>query len=161
MSEGAIFLAYVRVTFMLFFITFFVNIFVQYFRSGVITPRKIFTYKAGGLFEHYKIVGIIMFTLLMIHGIFNINPMATGEESNWLSFSIEFLLMYIPLVIFTGFFFIFLFFLLLYGVARIKKVEQPAVFIQTKSRLVINLALALALVLVTLIMSLLLVGALR
>ncbi len=140
MSELSILLSYIRVTFMLFFITFFISIFLQYFKEGLITPRKIFTYKKGGLFEHYKAVGIMMFTLLMIHGIFDVNPMATGDESNWLSWTLEFILMYIPLVIFTVFFFIFLFFIILYIIARLRKIEHPGALIQTKARLVIHLA---------------------
>lgn len=158
MSELSILIAYLRVTFMLFFITFFIRIFMQYFKEGLITPQKILTYKKGGLFEHYKAVGIIMFSLLMIHGIFNVNPMATGEESNWLSWTLEFILMYIPLVIFTVFFFIFIFFTVLYIIARLKKIKHPGVFIQTKARLIIHIAFLLGFLIVSAIMAYLLIN---
>ncbi len=65
---------YIAYTLLLFFITFFMGVFVQYFRTKTITPAKMFTYKKGGVFEHYFIVGGIMAVIILVHVIFGLNP---------------------------------------------------------------------------------------
>ncbi len=156
MNELDILMNYLRVTLMLFFITFFIGIFVQYFKHKTITPRKMLSYKAGGLFEHYKIVAIIVFSLFILHGVFDQNPFEPGI----VGLTLDFVITFVPLVIFLVFFFVFLFFLVFYLVAKISKQENPADYLNNKSHMIIHLSFILGLIIASIAIVVLLMNAL-
>ncbi len=143
--ELQILLNYVQLAIMLFFITFFVGIFVQYFRTKSIQPRKMLSFKKGGLFEHYKVVAAIIFGLMIIHGVFDMSPFEPGI----VAFIVDLVLTYVPLVIFLVFFFVFTLYLVFYLYARLKRLENPSDFLQQKSHLIIHVAFFAAVILAT------------
>ena len=155
MSELEILGNYLRITLMLFFITFFMGIFIQYFKTKTITPRKMLTYKPGGLFEHYKIVAVILFTLFVLHGLFDQNPFEPGI----VGFILDLVLTYIPFTIFFIFFFVFLFFFLFYLYAKITRQENPGLYLNKKSHLIIHLSFILAIIMASIAIAFVLLNA--
>ena len=140
MTELETLFQYLSLAIMLFFITFFVDIFYQYVRYKNITPRKMLTFRRGGLFEHYKIVGAIILVLFVIHGVFDVSPFV----DSLLAFVLDIIINYIFVTIFLVFFFVFITFLVLYGYARIKKIEDRAKFLNDRTVPIINASMIVA-----------------
>ncbi len=133
----SLFVDYFVFAFLLFFISFFIDVFYQYFRYRRIVPRKMFTYKPGGLFEHYRIVGFILLVLVLLHTAFGLNPFATGEDATVLSVAIEIATFYIPLTIFFIFVFIFLMYLFFSLYSKAKNIEDRKEYLASRGHMII------------------------
>ncbi len=155
-----LFVDYFVFAFMLFFITFFIDVFYQYFRYKRIVPRKMFTYKPGGLFEHYRIVAFIMLVLALLHAAFGLNPFATGEDATVLSVAIEIATFYIPLTIFFIFVFIFLLYLVFSLYSKAKNIEDRKEYLAAKGHTIIVVSFILGIAVGTSLMLWILLSAL-
>ena len=124
---------------MLFFITFFTDIFYYYFRYKTLQPReKMFTYKRGGIFEHYLIVGGIFAIIVGLHAFFDMNPFAESIQDNALALVISLTTMFFTTVVFFIFFFLITMFLFYYLYAKVKKIEQTQQFLMTKGHKIVK-----------------------
>ncbi len=112
---------YINLILVLFFITFFVDIFYQYFRYKTLMPRKMLSFKKGGLFEHYYIVLAVTAFIAILHLGFGVDPFM---ETNAVSIILSLVTTYFTALVFLVFFFIFILYLGFYIYARIKKFEN-------------------------------------
>jgi len=124
---GPVIINYLYLAFLLFFITFFIDIFYHYFRYQRIVPRKMFTFKPGGLFEHYRIVLFVLLVLGLLHAAFGLTPFPPAEEEpNIVAIIVQQFIFFVPLTIFFIFLFVFIFYVIFAITARARKLEPDA-----------------------------------
>ena len=136
---------YIAFAFLMFFITYFIDIFIQFFTTKTIIPRKMFTYKKGGVFEHYIIVSIITASVVIIHLITGQNPFIGDDIISNIIFSVPFI---IVAFIFLVFLFIFTFYFITYFYIKVTKVEDKKAFYEKHTNRMIYTAFGLALFIV-------------
>ncbi len=135
----SLFLSYFNLVLVLFFITFFTDIFYYYFRYKTLQPReKMFTFKKGGVFEHYLIVGGISALIIILHAVFDLNPFAESIQDNPLALVISLTTMFFTAVVFLIFFFLITLFLFYYLYAKAKKIEQTQHFLMSKGHKIVK-----------------------
>ncbi len=144
---------YVSLIIMLFFITFFMDIFYKYVRYGRITPKKMLTFKDGGLFAYYKLVGIITLGFILVHAVAGINPFYGTP----LAFVIQFTIYLFLLGVFFVFLFAFIIYLFFALIAKRKDVDQQA-YMNYKIRFIINLSIFLGFTVAALLIGMLLLA---
>ncbi len=136
------FFDYVALTFLLFFITFFFDVFYRFLKHREITPRKMFTFKKGGLFEHYIIVSIVLIIIVTTQLLTGLSPFDDNiffRIINLITFtSVSFIFLVFILV------FIFYFFMVVY--AKIRKIEDRQNFLRTHTHRIITSAFIIAVV---------------
>ncbi len=153
-------ISYIGFILLMFFITFFISIFVQYFRTRTVTPTKMFTYKRGGVFEHYIIVGIITAIVLGLHVGVGLNPFPVEiEDSNILSTFITAATMMIVGFIFMVFLFIFAFYFLAHFYLKIAKNQDKKTFYEKNTHRMIATAFGLSIFLIGAIVLAVILGA--
>ncbi len=153
-------LDYLVFAILLFFITFFIDIFYYYFRYRRVIPRKMLTFKRGGLFEHYRIVGMTVLVLVLIHAIFGINPFPQpGEEANALSMFIEAVTFYLPVTVFMIFIFIFAFYMAHSLYAKARNIEDRKQYLIERGHRIVVLSVVFGLIVSSAIMGLVLIQA--
>lgn len=138
---------YISFAFLLFFITFFVDIFVQYFRTKTVIPRKMFTYKKGGVFEHYIIVSIIMLAILIIGLITQTNPFVDETIFAQILFIVPIM---IVAFIFLVFLFVFVFYFMTAFYIKLTKVEEKTEFYQKHTHKMITTAFIISFLIIIL-----------
>ena len=116
---------YLALMLLLFFITFFLGIFIHYIQHRSITVGKMFTYKKGGVFEHYIIVGGLMLVVIIGHIAFGLNPFELDSLQSKL---INLVTLTAVGFIFLVFIFVFLFYFIAFMVVKISKIEDRAEF---------------------------------
>jgi len=132
-------LPYLNLLLVLFFITFFADIFYFYFRYKTLQPRqKMFTYKKGGIFEHYIIVLSIIGGIALLHGFFGLNPFAENIQDNSVALIISLTTMFFTVAVFFIFFFLLSMFLFYYFYAKVKHIEETQKFLMTKGHKIIR-----------------------
>ncbi len=147
---------YLSLIIMLFFITFFMDIFYKYARYGRITPKKMLTFKDGGLFAYYKLVGILTLGIGVLHAVFNVNPFYGTP----LAFFIEFVSFLFLLGVFLVFVFAFVIYFIFAMIAKRKNADMQE-YMNYKIRFIINLSIFFGFTLATLIIGILLLAELQ
>ncbi|MGM0435714.1 MAG: hypothetical protein ACQEQA_01545 [Bacillota bacterium] len=152
-------ISYLNLLLILFFITFFTDIFYYYFRYKTLQPReKMFTFKKGGIFEHYRIVGVILAVIVILHAGFDINPFAEQITDNPLALIISLFTMFFTVVVFLIFFFLITLFLFYYIYAKVKKIEQTQHFLMSKGHKIVKTSFTASFVLSTAFIILIILG---
>lgn len=141
---------YISYAFLLFFITFFISIFWQFFKTKTIVPRKMFTYKQGGVFEHYIIVGILLAAIIIVGLITNQNLLSI-ENSSTLANIVQTTPILIVGFIFMVFLFVFLFYFITAFYIKLTKVEDKAAFYQRHTNKMITTAFILSFFLILMV----------
>jgi hypothetical protein len=134
---------YISYAFLLFFITFFISIFWQFFKTKTIVPRKMFTYKQGGVFEHYIIVGILL-AAIVIFGLITNQNLLSIENQSTLANIVQTTPILIVGFIFMVFLFVFLFYFITALYIKVTKVEDKAAFYQKHTNKMITTAFILS-----------------
>ena len=135
---------YLALTFLLFFITFFFDIFYRYIRYREITPRKMFTFKEGGLFEHYIIVAILLLVIISAQFVTGMSPF----EDNILFRVINLFTFTSISLIFLVFVLVFIFYFISILYVKIRKIEDKQGFYLKHSHRIIRTAFIIASILV-------------
>ncbi len=135
---------YIALTFLLFFITFFFDIFIKYIKYRQITPRKMLTFKQGGLFEHYRIVLILLFVIIVTHSVTGLSPF---EDNVFFRIINLFTFTSISLI-FLVFVLIFVFYFISILYVKIRRVEDAQAFYRDKSHTIIKVAFIISFVIV-------------
>ncbi len=146
--EVSLVMDYLSFAFILFFITFFADVFYFYFRYRYVIPRKMLSWKRGGLFEHYKLVGFIVLVVALIHGMTGLDPFAGSalhpfaaeREPNILSLIVLIVITYIPIAILLIFTFIFLLYFAHSLYAKARKVENRKEYLGVRGHRIVVLA---------------------
>ena len=131
---------YIALAFLLFFITFFFDVFYKYLRYREITPRKMFTFRKGGLFEHFIIVLIILGTIVTIQFITGLSPF----EDNIFFQVINLLTFTAVVLVFLIFILVFIFYFIMIIYVKIKKIEDRQDFFSKQSHRIILYAFVIA-----------------
>lgn len=132
-------LPYLNLVLVLFFITFFADIFYYYFRYKTLQPRnKMFTFKKGGVFEHYLIVGSLLAVIVLLHAAFGLNPFAESIQDNVVALVISLVTTFFTAVVFLIFFFLLIFFLFYYFYAKAKHIENRQEFLMSKGHKIVK-----------------------
>lgn len=129
--------------------TFFVSVFYEYFKTKMIIPKKMMTYKKGGLFEHYFIVGGITLVVVLIHIITGLTPFAAD---NPLSNTIQVISFSFVGFIFLVFTFVFLFYFIAFIYVKVTKIEDKQTFYQQHVHRMIKTAFIISFILIMLVM---------
>lgn len=128
-------LPYTNLILVLFFITFFTDIFYQYFRYKTLVPRKMLSFRKGGLFEHYFIVIAIVLVIAVLHLGFGIDPFM---EVNIVSTVLSLATTYFTALVFLVFFLIFMLYLGFYLYARLKKIENRNEYLSNQGHRIVK-----------------------
>ncbi len=142
---------YISYAFLLFFITFFISIFLQYFKTKTIVPRKMFTFKEGGVFEHYIIVGVLIAAIIIGGLITNQNLLSVEDDQSTLANIIQTTPILIVGFIFLVFLFVFLFYFLTAFYIKLTKVEDKAAFYQKHTNKMITTAFIISFILILMV----------
>ncbi|MFW6318701.1 MAG: hypothetical protein ACOC1L_00810 [Bacillota bacterium] len=141
---------YISYAFLLFFITFFISIFWQFFKTKTIVPRKMFTYKKGGVFEHYIIVGVLLVAIVIGGLVTNQNLLSVENQSTFASI-IQTTPILIVGFIFLVFLFVFLFYFLTAFYIKLTKVEDKTAFYQKHTNKMITTAFIISFILILMV----------
>ncbi|MFP4286479.1 MAG: hypothetical protein ACLFRI_02170 [Candidatus Izemoplasmataceae bacterium] len=141
-------LDYISFILLLFFMTFFVTIFHEYFKTKMIIPKKMMTYKKGGLFEHYYIVLGLTLIVILLHAFTGMAPFA---EDNILSNIIQVISFSFVGFIFLVFTFVFLFYFIAFIYVKVTKIEDRQAFYQQHVHKMITTAFIISFVLISLV----------
>ncbi|TVP95092.1 MAG: hypothetical protein EA374_05000 [Acholeplasmatales bacterium] len=136
-------LQYVSLILLMFFITFFAGVFWKYIRTKTVVPQKMFSYKQGGLFEHYIIVGTLTVLIIFLHLAFDLSPF--GE--NILNRVISILTLAGVGYAFLVFIFIFMFYLIAVIYTKIVKIEDRQAFFGRHNDRIVTTAMILSAIL--------------
>ena len=147
-------LQYISLILLMFFISFFVSVFWQYIRTKTVVPQKMFSYKKGGLFEHYIIVGLLTLVIILLHGLFGLSPF----DDNILSRIISILTLVGVGYAFLVFIFIFMFYLIALLYTKIVKIQDKQAFFGQHNDRIVTTAMILSAVLM---LPVLLIGILQ
>ncbi|MFP4078601.1 MAG: hypothetical protein ACOCU5_03755 [Bacillota bacterium] len=139
-------LPYANLILVLFFVTFFTDIFYQYFRYKTLVPRKMLTYKKGGLFEHYFIVLAITALIAVLHIGFGIDPFL---EVNVVSTALSIATTYFTAIVFLVFFLIFALYLGFFFYAKAKGIEDRNEYLSNQGHRIVKTSFIASFILAT------------
>ncbi len=121
---------YLTLAFWLFFITYLLGGFYEYYKTRTLTANKMLSFKKGGLFAHYRIVGILVVILVFLDVMYNLNPM---DENNVIGFTLQTVTTFITIYIFVLLLLLFITMIGLFIIAKIRGINPRAPFIQYHS----------------------------
>ncbi len=118
---------YITLAFWLFFITYLLGGFYEYYKTRTLTTNKMLSFKKGGLFAHYRIVGVIVVVLVFLDLMFDLNPMDTN---NVIGFTLQTVTTFITAFIFVLLLVLFMTMIGLFIIAKVRNINPRAPFIQ-------------------------------
>ncbi|MFW6298604.1 MAG: hypothetical protein ACOC14_02875 [Bacillota bacterium] len=139
-------LPYANLILVLFFVTFFTDIFYQYFRYKTLVPRKMLSFRKGGLFEHYYIVLSITAVLVFLHLGFGIDPFL---EVNIVSTSLSIATTYFTALVFFVFLLIFFLYIGFSLYAKIKGIADRNEYLSNQGHRIVKTAFISSFILAT------------
>lgn len=134
---------YLMLAFYLFFMSFFIDIFYRYLRYRELIPRKMFTYKEGGIFEHYILVGTIIAVVGILQVVTGLYPFEL-EDPNLLSLTVSIATNTAMMFIFIISISVFALFILSIVYAKITKPEDKQAFYRNISHRIMMMAFFIA-----------------